>query len=162
MSDPRDKYVPKHATPAQGSSTSAAEIERRDRLHGGRANEATPVDMPLPGLIARTDTRTKAMSETTLDIHARVGHLERGLGDARLEVQAVALRVENLDGKVDTILAESTEQRRERVSREERQATSAEAELERRSKRNLAIIGIVVPTLIALTGLLAGLAGAFR
>lgn len=134
----------------------------RERLYGGREGEDTPVDTPVPLQLVRIGERTKSITTNTDDIVRRVGHLETGLGDTRVELAAVATQVVALDSKVDVLVEEAQHTRREREEREKRAETRAEAELERRSKRNLSIVAIVVPTVAAIGAAIAGIIAATR
>lgn len=146
--------------------------ERRRRLHGGRGEEDTPVDMPALA-ISRIGERTKSITLSTADIAQRVLHLETGLGETRVELGRVATQVVALDSKLDVLVDEAKEQRKERIDRERRADTRAEREAERRAtiateelkarrERNSRIIGIAVPTVAAIGAAIAGIVAATR
>lgn len=148
----RDRRVPKHP--------SSSDQEDEDK---------TPVDMPMPALIARTDQRTKQISATGLDVHDRVVQLERGhhemrseLVEVRRDLGELSTGVVVVNTKLDLLVEESKESRRERLEREKRAEMRAELELKFKRERALKIIGIIVPLVAALGTLFAGLAGAFR
>jgi hypothetical protein len=176
MSD-EGKRGPKFPTPASGvrpvragtvsreRAEADAELEALARIDRNRAaafDEDTPVNMPLPAIAQRINERTKTITTSTGDIQNRVGKLEGGLSDARTEIGHVAMQVVSLDAKVDVLVEESKESRRERLDRERAAEKRAEAELAFRRERALKIIGIVVPLVAALGTLFAGLAGAFK
>ena len=135
----------------------AAERDRIDRLRGGRYDEDTPVDMPIPIQLAKQSERARATQNTTTDIQVRVGHLEtglhearkeiaNGLSDSRREIGFVAMQIVEVEGKVDglsgnvlLLVEESKAARAERQAREVALELRAAAELaakERQAERD--------------------------
>lgn len=140
------------------------EDERRARIarvRGGRDAEDTPVDMPAPAQLLRISDRTKAITSSTDDIAKRVHHLEVSTAKIEGEVKLIGQQFANVDGKLDALVEEAKASRDERLERERRAETRAEAELAFRRERTFKIIAIVVPTITAIGTLIAGLAGAF-
>ena len=167
--DERPRPGKRYPTPASGvraiterSVREQAEAARRFAEDLVEVDEETPINMPIPMQLARQRERAKAVSATTTDIQIRVGKLEEGLSDARVEIGYVAQQVSSLDGNVELLVEEAKESRRERQTREAAADRRAELEIAYRRDRMLKILTIVTPTLVALGGIIAGIAGAFK
>jgi hypothetical protein len=152
--DDRDRFRTK--TPPAGSST--AEIrEHLDRADAARAaSEVTPVGMTVIG------ERTKNISTSTVDIQLRLTNVESRLGDHSTILADQSRDLAVITTKMDIVAKESEASRNERIEREKRAETRAEAELAFRRERTLKIIAVVVPTLVALGGLIAGVIAAIN
>lgn len=164
--DPRDYLKPKH--PTSPGMTAVRPSQVRSGAHGvfvdpmHKPNDDTPVNTPIPISMAKIGERTKNTSTTVDDIRGRMVTLETGHADTRVRLEGLATQVVSLDTKVDVLVEESRESRRERLERERAAEVRATAELAFRRERTLKIIGILVPLIAALGTLIAGLAGAFR
>jgi hypothetical protein len=116
--------------------------------------------MPADQVLARVSERTKGITDHTSDIRLRVGHLEKGLGETRVELAAVGTQVVALDSKVDVLVEEAKESRRERLEREQRAEKRAAEELAFRRERTMKLFAIIVPTIAAIGALVAGIISA--
>lgn len=149
--DPRDTLSRK--TPAEGSS--AAEVESHLAAIDADLDRRDGHDRPTPVGMAVVNERTRGISNDTLDIRTRVSSVE-----GELSRQGIVLAV--LDTKVDIVVDESKASRLERIEREKRAETRAESELAFRRERSFKVIAIVVPTLMALGALVAGIISAYN
>lgn len=118
--------------------------------------------MPLPGQLERAAGYAREARTTSVDIQRRVGELERSATETRVDIGRLATQVVSLDTKVDLLVEESKESRRERQERERAAETHAREELAFRRERAIKFLTILVPLCAAIGTLIAGLAGAFK
>jgi hypothetical protein len=146
VTDERDRYRAK--TPPLGSPS--GEIRKQlDASAAARERSETPVGMQVIG------DRTKSITADTIDIRQRLHVVEREQLEQTRVLAALGGQMIHLDTKVDLLVDESKQTRRERESREARADKRAETELAFRRDRALKIIAIVVPTIAAVGALIA-------
>lgn len=145
--------------PPKTRSETQAERDRLLEMHEVE-DEDTPIHSPA---MAKISERTKSITTSTTSIDRRVGNLEKGQSDARVELAAVGLKVVALDSKVDVLVEESQHTRREREEREKRAETRADAELQfRRDRLNKILVPLVAVLTTLAAALAAALAGVFK
>lgn len=161
MSDPRDKYTPKHPTPT-GAKTLTPAHGVPQRTSQGEFDGDTPIDAPPSVVLARIGERTRGISVSANDIQSRMLVLERSVADMRVDVVSLGTAYGTLDGKVDTLVEEAKASREERLERERRAEKRAETELAFRRERMIKVVAIVVPTIAAVGALIAGIISAYN
>ncbi len=121
----------------------------RKHLEATRERSETPVGMQVIG------DRTKSITSDTMDIRQRLHVVEREQLEQTRQLAVMNGQMIHLDTKVDLLVDESKQTRRERENREARIDKRAETELAFRRDRSLKIIAIVVPTIAAVGALIA-------